>query len=481
MNVFATSGLFGGLALAGLVGATATFQTHTIQTNEVAAPSAAKATAPPEQSVALAACFAEDTPPEVVQAVGEAIYGLGQRFNTANRWPGSAFAGVELTYSFPPDGLFIPAQFAGDSSGDNEIHSRLNSLFGGNESLWKQKFRQAFDAWENVTGNTYTEVSDDGAPWPNSSGVETLRGDIRIVMRNIDGGSGVLAFNQFPSGGDMCLDRAENWGASGADFRFLRNVVTHEHGHGLGMLHVCPQNASKLMEPGLNTNFDGPQLDDFRGAQNLYGDRFEPNGSTGSGVDLAAEGILPNVPFTVSGVSLHRASDQDYYAIPSTASGATVSATLEPVGFTYLDGPQLSNGACSAGTPTEAADLQDLVLDVLSPAGSVLATSNVSGLGGSESLSDINLGSAEDHFIRVRSAGSGSVNSVQLYELVITVTDQGAVGDVNGDGCIDSTDLGILLGSWGPGPSDADLNGDGVVNSSDLSNLLGNWGNGCDD
>jgi uncharacterized protein (DUF2141 family) len=46
--------------------------------------------------------------------------------------------------------------------------------------------------------------------------------------------------------------------------------------------------------------------------------------------------------------------------------------------------------------------------------------------------------------------------------------------DVNGDGAINSTDLGILLSGWGVAGA-ADFNGDGVVNSADLGVLLSNW------
>ena len=49
-----------------------------------------------------------------------------------------------------------------------------------------------------------------------------------------------------------------------------------------------------------------------------------------------------------------------------------------------------------------------------------------------------------------------------------------ASGDVNGDGAINSTDLGILLSGWGVAGA-ADFNGDGVVNSADLGVLLSNW------
>lgn len=49
------------------------------------------------------------------------------------------------------------------------------------------------------------------------------------------------------------------------------------------------------------------------------------------------------------------------------------------------------------------------------------------------------------------------------------------LGDLSGDGMVNSSDLAMLLGSWGDQNVPADLNGDGAVNSSDLALLLGNW------
>ena len=55
-------------------------------------------------------------------------------------------------------------------------------------------------------------------------------------------------------------------------------------------------------------------------------------------------------------------------------------------------------------------------------------------------------------------------------------------GDVNGDDAVDGSDLGTLLGKWGPvAPGDAaaqacDLNRDGQVDGADLGIVLSNWG-----
>ncbi|MFO0827249.1 MAG: GC-type dockerin domain-anchored protein [Phycisphaerales bacterium] len=50
--------------------------------------------------------------------------------------------------------------------------------------------------------------------------------------------------------------------------------------------------------------------------------------------------------------------------------------------------------------------------------------------------------------------------------------------DLTGDGAVDASDLGILLGAWGTsgGSPNADITGDGVVDAADLGTLLGAWG-----
>ncbi|MDZ4753419.1 MAG: dockerin type I domain-containing protein [Phycisphaerae bacterium] len=50
------------------------------------------------------------------------------------------------------------------------------------------------------------------------------------------------------------------------------------------------------------------------------------------------------------------------------------------------------------------------------------------------------------------------------------------VGDLDGDGLVNATDLAILLGAWGSTKgSPADLDGNGAVDAADLAVLLGAW------
>jgi hypothetical protein len=60
------------------------------------------------------------------------------------------------------------------------------------------------------------------------------------------------------------------------------------------------------------------------------------------------------------------------------------------------------------------------------------------------------------------------MDSAQL-ELTVAV-----LGDLNGDGVVNGSDLAILLGAWG-GTGMGDLNNDGVVDAADLAILLGAW------
>lgn len=72
--------------------------------------------------------------------------------------------------------------------------------------------------------------------------------------------------------------------------------------------------------------------------------------------------------------------------------------------------------------------------------------------------------------------GGGSLVEAAIDDLTITALDcpTDIVGDVNGDGVVNATDLAVLLGQWG-GPGSADLDGDGAVGPADLAILLGGW------
>lgn len=58
---------------------------------------------------------------------------------------------------------------------------------------------------------------------------------------------------------------------------------------------------------------------------------------------------------------------------------------------------------------------------------------------------------------------------------MLTITCQSAcAADLNADGLVDGSDLGILLGGWGS--SAGDLDGSGTTDGADLGIMLGIWG-----
>jgi Matrixin/Dockerin type I domain len=439
-----------------------------------------------QQSDQACAVFAPGTPDWYVANRMERMGMIldGSRFqNSSSRW-GSGQK-VTLYYSFPPDGTTLGGQPQQENS--NFMHQRWSdpSAFGS-EQAWKDLFAQAFDSWGQITGNTYIEIADDGASWPNSLGpfndssqnpanpVSLKRGDIRIVSSIDDGPSGVLAFNFLPAqGGDMHLDSADltssAYLSSTNNFRLLRNVVVHEHGHGLGILHECPSNNHAIMQPFITTFFDGALLDDRLAGYAKHNDRLDPNNSIAAATDLNAIGFSTGPMFTLALVAITN-NDSDFYSF-TIGLPSVIDISVVPQGSTYNSGPQLPGGACSSGTPFSAKSQADLLFTVFDPNQFALITINDKTAGFTEFRSNINLPDPGTYTIRVNSVAGFSP---QEYNLFLTLNGGQVVGDINGDGFVNGTDLGVLLASWGP-DTFADLNGDGIVDGSDLGLLLSGW------
>lgn len=82
--------------------------------------------------------------------------------------------------------------------------------------------------------------------------------------------------------------------------------------------------------------------------------------------------------------------------------------------------------------------------------------------------------------------GTGHVVEAALDDFSIVSTAPCApptcLGDINGDGQVNTGDLTLLLGGFGssvPPGTGGDLNGDGLVNTGDLTLLLGRFGTSC--
>ncbi len=422
-------------------------------------------------------CFAPGTPPEYVEYVSRLIFGdFSPAYNAGVRWTSTSYGStgstgtpIRLRWSFVPDGTLLPGLSGG--SQPSNLFSSMNSKFGNNTTLWQNQFRNSFTRWSQVAGVRYEEVGDDGAAFPNSSGSATVpRGDVRIGARNLDGAGGVLAFNYFPNIGDMVLDSSENWQSSSGTYRFLRNTVMHEHGHGLALGHVIPTDRTKLMEPYLNTNFDGPQDDDIRGAQRLYGDPYELNNTaaTATPIDMTSTNSA-----TLDMASLDRTADVDWYRLTIPPS-RRLTITVAPIGAAYQVGP---DGGTATSIDTRL--IQNLQLELRASNGTtILATATSNGVGVPEQILNHLLPPAGGTFYARVYSGSGSTDDVQRYRITVQTTALPA-GDVDGNGCVDDADLLAILFGFGSNDPALDLDGNGVVDDADLLTLLFNFGAGC--
>lgn len=403
---------------------------------------------------------------EILEHYNHALYGdPSADFQLdATRWTSTATDagplglgdGMTLTYSFVPDGTPIPSTALGEPAAASDLFATFDALYGSTAN-WQAMFHAAFQRWGDLTGVTYVfEANEDvatpldGSGQPGALGV---RGDIRIGGKNIDGATGfnILAANFFPGqGGDMILDTSNTaFFAQGP--AFLENVVTHEHGHGLGLRHVCPIDGTKLMEPAVTTAFSGPQHDDIRGAQRLYGDAMEPNDEVMNASSLG--NLSWNGPIVFSDMSTDDDSDEDWYSF--TVPGTSVlDVTLRPVGFVYNQTGE-GLGTCPGGAPIDSSAISDLTLEVFDSDGvTLIGSSATSPAGHDEAILCLTLPNLTGPFyIRVT---PDTTDDVQLYEIEVEVRD--GVLEVPQDfssiqGAIDAACGGELIlvspGTWG--------------------------------
>jgi hypothetical protein len=335
---------------------------------------------------------------------------------------------LTLSWSIVADGLAL----SGGATSD--LRAFMNGIYGS-ESVWIPHFQSAFDRWSAVSGLSFVYEETDSGTWSNSSGLAGVRGDVRIGGRPLVG-SNVLASNSFPgpgTGGNMTFNTGTSWYANNTanNSRGLRNVIAHEHGHGMGMPHLESNNSAQLMEPSINLNFDGPQHHDVLMAHRGYGDVWEKSfGQLGNDVASRASslGIISNgSPVSVGNsarefvvaanavdfVSIDHSNDIDFWSFTVTTPG-TINALLDPLGFTYNAGPQ---GGTQISIDTQ--QRSDLSLALLDSNGtSLLGLSNTNGLGSSESLAfDLNL--AGTYYLRVTGANNPDAWAVktQFYGL----------------------------------------------------------------
>ena len=387
---------------------------------------------------------------------------------------------ITITWSIVPDGTLIPGS-GGEPDAPSELITVFDDIYNVDANdedplsgrIWFPALQQGFEAWAALSGiNLVYEPNDDGAAFPSisssgSPGVLGVRGDVRVSGHSIDGQSGpnTLAYNFFPDTGDMVIDtdNEDFYGNPANNFKRIRQVIAHEHGHGLGISHSCPTDNTKLMEPFINLGFDGPQEDDILAGNRGYGDVDEfpaGNDSAGTATNLGALADGSNLSF--NNRSIDGNSDQDFFSFTVPANHE-VSISLTPTGTEYLTERQDSNGTCPAGMLFDALTENDLALELRDQNGtSILTSSSGAAAGIAESILDFALDDAGTYFVRI----DGSMDEVQMYQVDISVESVG-LPDTDEDGVPDSDDNCPAIPNPLQTNSDDDLLGDACDDDDD--------------
>lgn len=355
----------------------------------------------------------------------------------ASRWTTTATDGspglvqgdpVILTWGIAPEGTQAPDGGAGATAASDLI-ARLDLIYSETATgpdvtnrTWFPLFESIFDRYSQISGLTFVfEPNDDGvALGQGAAGTLGVRPDIRIAGRDVDGNSNVLAFNFFPNFGDMVVDtNDDSFLALGSNSLLLRNVLTHEIGHGLGQPHVTGSPA--LMNPIINLGLDGPQEIDILSTQRTYGDILERAGGNDTVLTATPLGAVTNASSAmVMGNSIDDVSDIDIYEFQLT-SDLTVSIDLTPNGTTFLVGPQVGM-VSTPGTTFNGQTLSDLGLELIDSDGvTVLADALVEGFGETEQIVNFSVPVAGTYFVRL----TGTANATQAYSLSLAATTVG--------------------------------------------------------
>lgn len=125
------------------------------------------------------------------------------------------------------------------------------------------------------------------------------------------------------------------------------------------------------------------------------------------------------------------------------------------------------------------ADAGDAYLAYAPSGGNI--TINLSGASGAFDVEWFNPGNGQSYAANdVTGGGNRTLSppfSGQAVLFVFKPSPGGVVGDINGDGLVNSDDLVAVISQWGScAGCPADVNDNGVVNTDDLMVVLGNWG-----
>ncbi|BBO33596.1 matrixin family metalloprotease [Lacipirellula parvula] len=400
-----------------------------------------------------------------------AFYSNGRWASTASSSPTAAVGfPVTLTWSIAPDGT--PLSSGGVSNLVAFLDGRFNYSGGGSDLTlrpWFGQVSQSFTRWTDLSGLTFAfEATDDGATHGNFAGALGIRGDVRLAGKFIDGVGGTNAMTGFIPNADLTVDTGDSpyFGNTANNYRAMRNTLMHEIGHSFGLGHVDSNSAAFLMEGFSNNSFDGPQLDDIRGVQWLYGDKYERlagAGGNGSIAQATSLGVIADgVTLTLGAdaatgtlvladetnfVSIANANDLDYFAFTVTAP-SSVDLTLTPRGASYNERIGGTNDNYTTTNAAQASNLSLELYGLINGVATLLASAAPQPIGIAELLTDVELPTAADYFVRV----AGDASNLQFYELAISVTHMPVTtlpGDFDLDGDVDGADFLVWQRGFG--------------------------------
>lgn len=429
-------------------------------------------------------------------------------FISNGRWSTTATDGatdplgnpISLTWSIVPDGTNI--SHLGTPS---NLVSFLDGIFGagpgGNDFAqrpWFDLVASSFDRWSELSGMTFVyEPADDGVSgnrWHGSHpGLLGARGDVRFGGAFIDGNGGSYASAGFIPNADITFDTGDltHYQNPAGNYVRLRNTLTHEIGHSLGLSHAIAPSTSYefLMEGDPKSAFDGPQVDDVRGVQYLYGDKFEKNGGNNSlGTAFELEVVVPATPIQIGFdatsatrveavetdfVSIANADDIDFFKF-GIDTPSLLDLVLTPAGPTYQERiPPAPLGNINTSNQSNLS-LELYAEGIPTP----IATSSIGGIGQVESILNFELTETGSYYAKIL----GDTANVQLYTLQISVEEvleEIRYGDFNDDGLVDAADYTLWRDHAGDIDDVAILDrGDGVagVDFGDFETWKENFG-----
>lgn len=381
-------------------------------------------------------CWAPGSDPATVLAfheaeqllLGEEIVAFSNQFLGIGKWTSVASspanfatqgAPVPITWSIVPEGTLVPDRDFNNQSSD--FRAFMVDIYGGSttgpaeDQPWFPIIEQAFNDMAEDNGITLIyEPADDGAAMGGGNpGVIGVRGDVRVGGTTLDGNFGTLAFAFSPNTGDMVFDTADSFfNTINNNSRRFRNVASHELGHALGLAHVCPINNSKLMEPTASTVFDGPQFTERFALNRQYGDFYEISGNDTS-PNAVPLSLTTSSNLDLELTSIDGENDTDFFSF-SASTFERITINLSPVGETFLEGPQNSDGSCSDGEDFFPQAQQDLSFSIIAPDGSEIMNMDENAIGNDETLTLFDLPQTGTYFLEIR--GNGNDN-VQIYSL----------------------------------------------------------------